>query len=369
MKVIVLQENLQQALQHVIKAVPSRPQLSILSSILVTTTSNGLLLAATDLYMGIRVEVLGQTLEEGSVVVPAKTFLDSIQSFSAGQIELELKENTLKLTTKSGVIKVQGQSSEEYPEFPAPSGQQVNLNLEQLNMIDTYVRFAVSVDPSRVILTALLMLFSENQVKIVGTDGFRLAILEAPLVEAVGVERLLLPARALSEVCRIANHEKVNQIAFFISQELKQLSFKINTTEMFVRLIEGDFPPFEKIIPSHFEVEAVWDGDEFAAQVRRALIFAREASNIIRLTLEPTQLKISAKSAAFGEYEGQMPIKNPSGATNHIAFNGRYVLDFITNAKPKQIWFGMNDSLKPAMLKIGGRDDFSYIVMPFRVND
>src|SRR5690606_3268848 len=139
MKVVCLQENLQQALQHVIKAVPSRPQLAILSSILVKTTSTGLVLAATDLYMGIRVEVMGQTLEEGSVVVPAKTFLDSIQSLSSGQIELELKENTLQLTTKSGVLKVQGQPSEDYPEFPTPSGEEIKISLDQLDAIDTDV--------------------------------------------------------------------------------------------------------------------------------------------------------------------------------------------------------------------------------------
>lgn len=369
MKVKVLQENLQQALQHVVKAVPSRPQLSILSSILVTTTPTGLLLAATDLYMGIRVEVLGQTLEEGSIVVPAKTFLDSIQSLSAGNIEIELQEKVLQLKTQSGTIKVQGQSSEEYPEFPTPSGQEIQLNLNQLDAIDTYVRFAVSVDPSRVVLTALLMLFSDQEIQVVGTDGFRLAIYKAPLSQEIAVEKLLLPARALSEVCRIAHHEKTDVVTFFVSEELKQLSFKINTTEMFVRLVEGEFPPFEKIVPAAFDLEVTWDGDEFAAQLKRALIFAREASNIIRLSIEPTKLIISAKSVAFGEYQGEMSIENASGKTDQIAFNGRYVLDFMTNAKPKQIWFGMNDSLKPAMFKVAGQPELSYIVMPFRVNE
>lgn len=369
MKVILLQENFQQALQHVSKAVPSRPQLAILSSVLITATPNGIVLAATDLYMGIRVEVLGQTLEEGSVVVPAKTLLDSIQSLSAGQVELELHGTTLQLTTKSGVLKVQGQASEDYPEFPTPSGQEVRLGLEQLDMIDSLVRFAVSVDPSRPVLTALLMLFTESQLKVVGTDGFRLAVLDAPLAEPIEVDKLLLPARALSEVCRIAHHEKVSEITFFISQELKQLSFKINTTEMFVRLVEGEYPPFEKIIPAGFELQATWDGEEFIAQVKRALIFARESSNIIRLSIAENTLTISAKSASYGEYEGTMTIDNPSGASNAIAFNGRYILEFINNTKPDQIWFGMNDSLKPAMFRLAGREDFSYIVMPFRVND
>lgn len=369
MKILVLQENLQQALQHVVKAVPSRPQLPILSSILISSSPSGIVLSATDLYMGIRVEVLGQVLEEGSLVVPAKPLLESISSLSPGQIELETEGTELRIKAQRNALRVQGQLGDEYPEFPSTVGQELVLELDQLDKINTLVAFAVGQDPSRVILTALLFLFSENTMKVVGTDGFRLALLDLPAKKVHDLEKLLLPARALTEVCRIAHHQEVKEVSFFVSQELKQLSFRMQTTEMFVRLIDGEYPPFEKILPSSFLIETTWDGEEFAAQLKRALIFARESSNIIRLQLERTKLKIVAKSPNYGEYTGEMDLEGGPEEPQHIAFNGRYVLDFIANAKPARIWMGMNDSLKPAMLRVVDQPDFRYVVMPFRVND
>jgi len=369
MKVSLLQENLRQAITNVIKAVPARPQLAILNSVLLTATETELEVSATDLYLGIRTKIGVQTQEVGSLAIPAKTLLDLVQSLPAGKIELETQGTTLLLTSTAGKIKLQGQVSDEYPAFPIQAGQRLDFNLSDLELIQQGVGFATSADQTRLILTSLLLKFGEKGLEVVGTDGFRLAHLVLPKTGIEVGSQFLVPAKAMGEVCRIAAQEKVATVTFFVSQELKQLSFVINQTEMFVRLLDGEFPPYEKIMPAEFSLQATWDGEEFTSQIKRAFIFARETSNIIRAQIEADTLKISARSATQGEYEGQMPINLLKGAPSPIAFNAKYLLDFLSLVKPKTIWFGMNDSLKPALLRPEGAANYSYIVMPFRVNE
>ncbi len=369
MKITLLQENLRNALNNVSKAVPTKPPLAILSSILLQAQPTNLQLSGTDLYLGIQAQVLGNTEEPGEIAVPGKILSEIISALPPGKVTLSTQENTLTITSTSGRTQIQGQSSDDFPPFPTPNGQTFFLSGAELQTIDTNLRFSTGLDPTRVVLTSLLFQFSQAGLKVVATDGFRLAIQVFPDHISDQDTTLLVPAKALSEVNRIAQAEKVETLTFSVSQELKQLSFSINDTQIFVRLIEGDFPPYQKIVPASFELEAEWDGEEFLSQLKRAMIFARESSHIIRLSLTEQTLTIKASSTAQGEYEGSIPVSLSKGTGNVIAFNAKYLIDFISTLKPAKVWFGMNESLKPAMFRPSGSPTYSYVVMPFRVNE
>jgi DNA polymerase-3 subunit beta len=369
MKISVLQENLKTALTHVSKAVPAKPPIAILSSVFLEVHTTHLELAATDLYLGVKSQVLGSNQESGSLVVPGKLFHELISALPPGKIDLYTEGTTLIISSASGTTKLQGQASEDYPPFPTVEGSSYEISLEQLAAIDTDLRFSSGLDPTRVVLTALLFNFKPDSLEVVATDGFRLALEHFTHTENRLNHPILIPAKAVSEICRIAQVEKVEKIQFFMSEELKQLSFAINETQVFVRLIEGSFPPFEKIIPPDFAVEALWDGEEFASQLKRALIFARESSHIIKLELTPEELQIQASSSAHGTYVGKIPLQMIRGTQGSIAFNAKYIMDFMNTLKPDKIQFLMNESLKPALIRPQGKDTYSYIVMPFRVNE
>jgi len=369
MKIVLLQENLRSALASVGKAVPSKPQLSVLSSILLRATESGLELAATDLYFGIRTTVLAEVEETGALLIPGKLFLESIQSLSAGKITLETDKTVLKISSANTKLQLNGQTSEDFPAFPTKDGLEYVMPLTQLEEIDQFVRFSVGTDPTRQVLTALLFNFQDQQLQVVGTDGFRLSVLQQSLTSPLEAQRFLIPARVISEVVRIMGQEKVENATLFLSHDMKQVSFALGQTEVFVRLIEGDYPPFEKIMPADFLIQASWDGEEFAAQLKLAMIFARETSNIIKFEVGTETLTLSATSTLQGNFTGTMPLALHKGEPSLIAFNARYLMDFITNVKPQQIWFGMNESLKPALLRPDGKTQFTYVVMPFRVND
>ena len=368
MKIKVLQENLKQSLNYLQKVIPNKPQLPILSSILLKVEENQLLISATDLYLGIKTNLIVEVEKEGSLVVNGDIFKNLINSLDVGKIELELKDNSLLISQGKTKTKLACQSTEEYPQFPEVEGDEFVFNINDLEKIQNQVSFATSIDQTRPILTSILMNFSDSGLEVVATDGFRLSQLFFKNNKFSINKQLLVPAKALNELYRIAKQIEVEEVKILVSEELKQLLFKVANVEMYVRLIEGDYPPYEKIIPAAFSLEVELDAEEFLTELKRAFIFAKDASNIVRLTFTKDMLEVKAISPSFGEYKGEISIENKSGEEREIAFNVHYLIDFINTVKPEKLWFGMNESLKPAMFKDPSIADYIYIAMPFRVN-
>lgn len=371
MKVSLLQENLDQALKTVSKAVPSKPQLPILGSVLLSVANGEVFIAATDLYLGARVRVPASVIEEGTIAIPAKVFIDTIHALSPGKISLEASESTLTITSEKTSSTLQLQVADEFPSFPEKEGAEIEFKRSQLEEIDTLLGFAAATDQARLVLTTLLFRKSGDDLDVVSTDGFRLGVLKlATQTLPAELSEVLIPAKALNEIVRVAETQDQENISFMVSEELKQLFFTLKDTELYVRLVEGQFPPYEKILPTEFATSLTIDADSLLQHLKQAQIFARDSSNIVRLELSPEKIMIKARSTAHGEFAAEVAISDVSGPTTEtIAFNARYLQDFLTKVKPKTVWFGMNDALKPAVFKTSADDHYQYIVMPFRVNE
>ncbi len=368
MKLNLLQENLKNSLNYLQKVIPNKPQMTVLSSILLKVNENKLTLSATDLYLGIKTELIVETKEEGELIVNGELFKSLINSLESGQITLELKDSFLIISQGKTVGRIACQSSEEFPSFPVVEGGSFSLNLDSLEKIQNLVTFCAGIDQSRPVLTALLLKFKKDGLEVVATDGFRLSDLFLRDINSEQERTILIPAKALSELYRIAKQINVENVEISVSDELKQLLFKLNTVEMYVRLIEGDYPPYEKIIPPSFSLKAEFDGEEFLTQLKRAAIFSRDASNIVKIKIEKDVMIISSASPVSGEYSGEISVNNKSEETGEIAFNVNYLIDFINAVKPESLEFGMNESLKPAIFRDKNIADYFYIAMPFRVN-
>lgn len=367
MQIEVLQENLVTALQVVHKVVPTKPQLASLSGILFTIDATSITLSATDLFIGIKTTVQGTVVKTGSAVIPAKTLLEILSSLPAGKVTLSVQEGLLTIKSSISKATLQCFSSEEFPAFPELAGQSRPLPFASLVSAVQTVGFATSQDPSRPVLTSLLFKPAEAGFQAIATDGFRLAV--RTLSETTGFEQsVLLPAKALQEVVRIGTQFKVSEVLLNVDTALKQVKVTVQDTEIFIRLIEGEYPPYEKIIPAAFTTEAVIDAETLTAHIKRALIFSRDASSIVSLAFADNRLTVLGSSTTTGQYTGEIELESLTGPGGTIAFNARYVLDFLAAAKPEKVWFGMTESLKPAMFRIDGDHEYLYVVMPFRVN-
>lgn len=368
MHITILHENLQRVIQDLQKSIPTRPSLPILSCLLIQAEESGkVTFSATDLNVGMTSILQGEVTEPGKVAVPAKVFIDLIGSLAAGKISLKLEGQTLSLASNSATAEIQCLTAEDYPAFPAKEGTELELSLTTFVSAIQNTAFAASVDEARPILTAVLLSAAADQaLEVVATDGFRLATFTLPY--AGQAFSLLIPAKGLQEVVRVALRNKEEKILFTVSEKLKQAFFSFGDVEILVRVMDGDFPPYQKIIPASFQTQITFDGSEFAQRLKTALIFARESAGIVKLKIEQTQLKLISASSTIGHQESSLSLQLISGGDQEIAFNAKYLTDFLQMLKPEQVWLGMNEPLKPALIRPVGAENYRYIVMPFRVN-
>jgi DNA polymerase III subunit beta len=367
MKLEILQENLVKELSILQKALPSKPTLPILAFIHCKALGNAITLSATDLYLGIQTQALGNVIEEGECAIPGKLFYEVISALNPGKITLTLSELTLTIESADSKTSLQCSSSEEYPAFPQIEGTTNSLSWSVVESITSLVTWSVSSDVTRPVLTSLLFDNQDDTVSIVGTDGFRLAVWQESLELTSEQTKLLIPSKGWQELARAGAQQSVDHVDFVVSAELKQVLFQLGRSKVYLRLIDGDYPPYQKIIPENFNLQITFEGSDLAQHLKRAMVFARENSNIIHFEIDEEYLHIKATSPTAGVHESRLPVTHLSDLkTGTIAFNARYVLDYLNAIKEPRSWFGMNESLKPALFKPEGSTQYRYVVMPFR---
>lgn len=368
MKFSVLQENLQQSLGFLQKAIPSRPALPILSSILLEVDDKTVTLSATDLYFGVQAKVPTKIEKSGVSVIPGKQLKDIIQSLSAGLLDIELSDTQLTITSPSTTSALPAQSSEEFPPFPQVEGDQFTLSKDILLFIKNYILKSASTDVTRPVLTGVLLSFSEKGLTIASTDGFRLSLYSAS--DYSGPEAtFIIPSKVLEEVSRIAEVQELAEVPFTISTELQQVFFSLGEVSLFSRLIDGEYPPYEKIIPSSSSTELVVDPAELQEQIKRAQIFSKDFSSVVQLVYDQEQVIVKASSSTSGSFEGKVSSGKITGEDGSIAFIAKYLLDFLQTVKSDQITISLSGDQKPAVLTSTDLPHFKYIVMPFRIHN
>lgn len=373
MKCTILHSNLQQGLKIVQKVIPSKPQLPILSSLLLKVSSSSVTVAGTDLYFGASIEIPASVTDEGACAIPGKVFTEAVFALQGGKLTFELQDSSLQIRSDLGAsFSIPIQPHEEYPEFPAQEGLVQVLSVEDLQMINEKVSYAAATDQARLTLTTIFLEQKEGKTRAVATDGFRLAILDVPHLNQSELN-VLIPARALQEVTRFAEQTKEKTVDCSFSDSLKQVFFRVGAAQFYSRLVEGDFPPYQKIVPDAFETEILIDTEQFRQTLKQATIFARDISNIVQFSIhtELAQLEVSARGVS-GSYKSEIPIElltYSKEKDNTIAFNVKYVLDFLQKNTAQQTYFAMNEPLKPAVFKQAKQDQLQYIVMPFRLNE
>lgn len=376
MKISILQEDLTHGLTIVSRSVSSKATLPILTNILLATDKGRLKLAATNLESGINLWLGAKIEKEGSLTIPAKVLNEFVASLPPDKIELEANETSLSITTPAAKASFVGTAAAEFPQIPVFPGKPIILfTKEALVKALSQVSFAAAVDEGRPVLTGVLLKSdgAEN-VSLVATDGYRLSLKKMGVKEKKLEEGLLIPAKTFIEVSRLAQEkgEDSQEIQMALTPEKSQVVFHLANIEFSSRLLEGEFPDFEKIIPKTQTTKAEFDQEEFTRAVRIASIFAREQANIIKLKIDPStnggKMIISAETPQVGANESEMVAKT-EGEALEIAFNCRFLLDFLNCSKAEEITFEANGSLSPGVFRFKGDDSFLHLVMPVRLQE
>jgi DNA polymerase-3 subunit beta len=369
MKFSCLSENLAQGLSIVLKAVSSKGSLPILSHVLLKTDAGRLKLGATDLDTGIVTWVGGKVEEEGSVTVPAKLLWDLVSQLPPGKVVLESKKQLLTISTEPPRTrsKLHGLSADEFPPLPEEEGATL-FKIDPLDLAAavSQVAFAAASDESRPILTGVLLSGSEKGLTFVGVDGFRLA--EKRVDVSAGKEfSVVVPARILSEVARVGA-KSADPVSVALLPDENQVLFFLEGSKILSRLLEGQFPDYEKIIPASFGTRAQLARDDLLKAVRLAAVFARDSASVVKLSFAPNKpVVLSSNTQDVGEHKTEVEA-SVEGEGVEVAFNSKYLTDLLSNLDAEEVIFESAGALNPGVFKpAGDSSDYLHIIMPVRV--
>lgn len=361
MKISVLQENLSKAVGAAARSVASRPQLPVLANLLLEAQQGKLLVTATDLVTSVGLTVGGKVQEEGALTVPAKDFAALVSALPAQRVELVGDKGVLKLTAAGVKARFIGIPAAEFPERPVAGENRLVLKLDQFAEAMKRVLFAVSADEGRPILTGVKILSSAHTLQLVATDGYRLSVIAIPVVSGSLEQAVVVPGRVLGDVLRLAGD---GDVSMSLSGDNSAV-FTFDGGWVAGRLLAGEFPPAERIIPESVELEITVDRAELERAVRVAAIFARESANVVRWKITDGTLAVSANSPQIGENETILEV-NGKGS-GEIAFNARYLLDWLGSVTTERVVFGMVSATKPGVFRPEGDTSYTHVIMPVRV--
>jgi DNA polymerase-3 subunit beta len=368
MKFSIPRQILQEKLSYLNHAVSSKNQLPVLLHFLLEAQEGSITISSTDLEIGIEATMTAQVEEVGSTTLPAKTFTELVQSLAEDTITIQTKDQAVEVSTKKTKSSFQTTSNEEYPKLYEEKGEKIaELDTEIIKHYLNSVIFSASADTTRPALSGVLVRKEDQGFLLVATDGFRLSLKHYKNDDEKSqsvVANIIVPARVFREL--VAMKESENIINVYVSQGNNQIIFEQGKTLLIGRLIESEFPPFEKIIPSDFSANVQFDREEMQKAVKICSIFARDAANIIKLSIKQDHIVVSSQAPSLGENTVTVDAKL-NGEENEIAFNARYLLDVLANIDANDLEFSMVGPLNPGVFKIKDDESFLHLIMPIRV--
>lgn len=372
MKTSLLSENLQKKILFVSHAISARSQLPTLLNFLIEASTGKLTISATDLEIGIIAGVPAKTEKEGFTMVSAKTLAEFMGATSLGKISLETTQRGLSLTGEKTKTTFQTTPADEFPKLYEDKGRQIMvLKKETIGRDFARVVFSASPDSERPALSGVLVKEEKDGFLLVATDGYRLSLKKHALrsakknqsEEAVSI---IVPARVIRELIGMGKDAGDEGVRVYASKEKNQIIFSQNDITLIGRLIEAEFPNYEKIIPTDFSTKTVFERDGLQRAIKTGYVFARQTAGIIKLSIQKDKILVSANAPSVGENLIEVEAKT-TGEENEIAFNARYLLDFLANSTSEIISFEMTGPLNPGVFKEINDPSFMHLIMPIRV--
>ncbi len=372
MKIEILKENLKNGLNIVERIIGKNLSLPILDNVLIDTEESFLVLISTDLETAIKLWVLTKIIKKGKVVVPAKFLSSFTASLPNEKITLEVKGQNLYIECKNIKTQIQGYSPEEFPIIPELSdGENLEIDSQKLCQGLSQVIDITSPSQTRPEISGIYFSFSKNTIKIVATDSFRLAEKNITLTNLIKKERVfILPQKPAREIMNILESKEGpvkiyftnNQVMFELGmQETKHPQIQITS-----RLIEGEYPNYQDIIPNKFKTRVTVKKDEFLNQVKTASLFSGKINEVkVFINAGKNEVEVSAKSADIGENTSTIPVKI-DGDSIEVSFNYKFLVDGMQKIKSSELLFEISEKEGPCILRPVGDDSYLYVVMPIK---
>ena len=381
MKISCTQENLNQGLFVVSHLATKNTALPVLNNILFQALGNTIKLSATNLEIGVTCVIRGKIEKEGDLTIQSKLFADYVALLPKERVDLETistqnGEQILSIKCKNHATKIKGQAASDFPLIPQLSkNNPYVIDYQTLRQAISQVVFAVSVSESRPEINGVLFYFNKDHLTLGATDSYRLAEKSVGLDKKSNAaeKKVIVPTRTLQELQRILGSFKdpaaiseLETVEIYLAEN--QILFNLNSIELVSRLVEGQYPDYQQIIPQTFNTTAVLNVTELVNATKATSLFAR--SGIYDVSLEffadKKGITVSSTNGQLGENTSQLA-GEVSGENNNIVVNYRYLLDGLQNIETDEVVINIIDSSSPCLIKPSQKKpDYLYIIMPIK---
>ena len=368
MNFTITRQNLHNGLAAVSASIPSKTTLPVLSNILFEAKDDGVWMSGTDLDVAVRVKVLADVKEPGSLTAPGKKLQEITRELPDQPVEVTTRGEQIELSCGRSRFKLNGLPADEFPTLASVDFTEgVSVAGKDLNSLIHHTSFAVSTEESRPILNGVLWEMRDGEMKMVATNGHRLARMGVS-VEATGKPSsdFIVPPAALTQVQRLFKDADTLQVA----RSGNHLGFRAETTEVYTRLIEGTYPNYDQVIPRDNDKVATVDKKSFESAVRRMAVVASDQTHRIRLKFESGTVHLNVLTPDLGEGHDELEV-GYDGEELEIGFNANYLLEVLRYMPSDEVKIAFKAPERAATIEPVGEDavDYLCLVMPLRLLD
>jgi DNA polymerase III subunit beta len=374
MELVVRKTDLLRELQLFQGIVERKNTIPILANVLIEADGNEVKLLATDLEVGLRSRCAASVAKSGSLTLPAKKLFEIIKALPETDVRIEEDKNGVKVAADRFDSRMQTLPREDFPTLPdATGGLSAMLPREALRQMIAKTQFAITGEDTRYFLNGALFILRPDSMSLVSTDGHRLALINATREKAAKGKpepeeevRRILPRKTLLELGRLLADGGEGDIRYEAGEN--HLFFDIGGRLLISRMIDGQFPAFERVIPKGNDKRIEFDRDRLTNAVKRVALLSNERSRAVKFQIDTGKVEIASSSPEFGEAKEVLMVEY-SGTPVTICFNAQYVLDFLAVADTDGVSLDFKDEMSQAVMKPLNAEgyDYTYVIMPMRV--
>ncbi len=368
MKFSCNQQTLTKALNIVSKAVTIRTTIPILKGILLNVDDNGILtMSASDLDLSIEKKIKVDNSTSGSIVVLSKLFGDIIRKLPDETITIEENDGKVNIKCSNSEFNIIGLSADEFPNINPneENEEKILFNKELLKDMIKKTAFSASIDENKGVITGVLIEMEENSLNMIAVDGFRMAITKEAMKNKER-EDIIISAKILNEISRIISESEDSNEDIELLLNDKKAVFSMEDTKVILRLLEGKFMDYKRILPSESSCKVVLNKNDFMSSVERASLLAKVGkNNLVKLDIKNNIIEITSKSDEGNVKENVIVSKEGDDVV--IGFNSKYLMDALKVIDDENIVILFNNSVSPCLIKPVSGDSFEYLILPVRL--
>lgn len=360
-------DNLKKAIGLTSHFISPKSQLPILGNILITTSKTGVSFSATNLENAVSTKIPAKVTSEGEITVPGKTLLDIISNL-ANEVEISLEKEKITISSNSFKSEILGLNAMDFPKTSSSINKEdLVIEKQVLNKCLTETLFSLSLDETRPVLTGLLFDFDGTDLFLVSTDGFRLSKTKVKAKKLPkNVSKTVVPKNILYEILK---NDTEGDVSVSFDNENSQFLASLGETLYSSKIIEGQFPDYNKIIPKGHKLRILVDKEEFTKAVKLASVFARDAGNIIKLKVKSEKLIVISENQTTGNQESEIDAKVESDVVIsdfEISYNYKFIEDYLKVLDADEAIIEFNEEGKAGKFLNSKNKDFLHLIMPIK---